>query len=93
MGGHAPSASDWANASKEIPGYQVVTVPQPGDVASNGAHVGIVTGAGKTVSVTSREDRPEEYGHVVENNWGFRKENEGTMIFRRYNGPALRRMQ
>jgi len=65
IGGHVPSASDWHKGN--VPGYEKVTgVPQPGDVATNGTHVGIVSGKGKTISVTSRKQDPR-YGTVVEN--------------------------
>jgi len=52
MGGHAPSASDWHKG--KVPGFeQVHGAPQPGDVATDGKHVGIVSGPGRTVSVST----------------------------------------
>jgi len=79
-GGNIPSAKDWGNENLDIPGYRVVTTPQPGDIASNGFHVGIVSGDGKTLSASSLS------GRVVENDWGFRQRDRGTITFRRYVG-------
>jgi len=79
IGSHAPSASDWHKG--KVTGFERVTgTPLPGDVATNGTHVGIVSGKVKTLSVTSIERNPD-YGRVVENDWGFRPENSGTMTF------------
>lgn len=84
IGGQIPSANDW---HKGVPGYERVKTengerPMPGDVASNGTHVGIVSGDRKTISVTSRGDRA---GHVVENDWGFR-EGQNDVTFWRHAG-------
>lgn len=83
-GGQIPSANDW---HKGVPGYERVKTengekPMPGDVAASKEHVGIVSGAGKTVSVTSRG---ENAGHVVENDWGFR-EGQSDVTFWRHAG-------
>lgn len=59
----------------------------PGDVAANSTHVGIVTGERKTVSVTTVEDSPQ-HGQVVENDWGFRRDQKGVVVFQRYTGPV-----
>lgn len=41
-GGRIPVAKEWGNPSSKIAGYSpVVGQPRPGDVASNGKHVGI----------------------------------------------------
>jgi hypothetical protein len=74
MGGHAPSASDWHRG--KVPGFVRVENPMPGDVVSNGAHVGIVSGKGKTVSASSKT------GHVVENDWGFKPMQEPVSFWR-----------
>ncbi len=85
-GGHPPSANDWFNG--KVPGWEQVDGekgerPMPGDVATNGTHVGIVSGEGKTISVTTDRTKPETYGNVVENTWGFRPDNHGSMRFLR----------
>lgn len=90
-----PLAGEWANPKKDIPGFQVLTVPpdvpQPGDVAAIAkvswdatGHVGIVANApdGKpNWTVSGRHDG------VVHNDWGFRDENKGQVVFRRFVGP------
>lgn len=40
-------------------------MPRPGDVASDGDHMGIVSGTNTTISATPGQG-------VVENDWGFR---------------------
>ncbi|MEF8737543.1 MAG: RHS repeat-associated core domain-containing protein [Candidatus Accumulibacter necessarius] len=51
------SAGDWANRSKNIPGFDSVQIPQPGDIAAvafpnadASGHVAIVDGPGWTIS-------------------------------------------
>ncbi len=84
-GGNIPSASDWHDKDLIIPGYEVVeNTPRAGDIASNGGHVGIVSENGKTLSITSLPG--PNYGQVVENDWGFRKDQAGSVVFRRYTG-------
>lgn len=75
-----PLAGEWATTSVEIPGWKVVTDPQPGDVAAIAhesrnatGHVGIVVGEKRTASATAT--------NIVINDWGFRPENKPT--FRR----------
>ncbi|WP_158285413.1 CHAP domain-containing protein [Azospirillum sp. TSH64] len=82
---YPPLAGQWGDPSHTIQGWVVVTDPQPGDVAAipsnaGGAsgHVGIVSGDGKTISATDKS--------VVENDWGFRDDQKGTVVFRRYVG-------
>jgi hypothetical protein len=91
-----PLAREWANPQFAIPGFEVLKVPpdipQPGDVAARAkvswdatGHVGIVAGAadGSTRStVSARSDG------VVHNDWGFRANNDGPVVFRRYVGTA-----
>lgn len=81
---YPPVAKDWENKDLEIEGWVVVDKPKLGDVASAGGHVGIVSGDGTTVSASSRE------GKVVENDWGFRSDQEGKVTFRRYVGKTDR---
>lgn len=49
----------------KVPGFKRVSSPLPGDVVSDGRHVGIVSGIGKTISASSKTNT------VVENQWGF----------------------
>lgn len=92
--GYPPLARHWADPSFFIPGFEVLTVPpdspQPGDVAaiknvswSSSGHVGIVVGppqSSSNMTVSARADG------VVHNDWGFREENKGEVVFRRYVG-------
>lgn len=79
-----PTASDWADSTVEIEGWEIVVgLPQPGDVVAvqheyidATGHVGIVSGENSTVSQSANTDRVEE------NDWGFRG-NEGDVVFRR----------
>lgn len=91
---YPPLARHWADPSFAIPGFEVLTVPpdvpQPGDVAaiknvsfSASGHVGIVVGPPQSASnmtVSARADG------AVHNDWGFRDENKGQVVFRRYVG-------
>jgi|GEM_PF-4887193 len=81
---HPPLAGQWADSCVEIPGWEVVTEPRPGDVAaiardsSNASgHVGIVSGPNSTISATDKK--------VIESDWGFQPGQKPT--FRRYVGP------
>jgi cell wall-associated NlpC family hydrolase len=78
-----PTAGEWASLFQKINGWEIVTDPQPGDVVAEAAdysdatgHVGIVVGDKLTASASSKEG-----GLIVENDWGFRPENNPT--FRR----------
>jgi len=83
IGGQPPSANDWFKG--KVPGYDPVGgAPRPGDIAASASHVGIVSGAGKTVSVTTLG---MDYGHVVENEWGFRPGERDGITFWRFTGP------
>ena len=71
-----PLASDWANPDSEhIPGFEIIDDPIPGAVVSDGRHVGIVVSDGCTVSVIGR-------GPVDGNDWGFRPEQKGSVVWR-----------
>ena len=84
-----PSAEEWGDPSKEIPGYPVVEgEPIPGDIAAGNGHVGIVTEGpgpdgkgGKTVSAA-----PDKVTH---NDWGFDDKNPARKVktFRRPTRP------
>jgi cell wall-associated NlpC family hydrolase len=77
---YPPVAKDWANKELEIEGWGFVDAPQPGDVAAFDGHVGVVSKNGETISASSKTNT------VVENDWGFRTQQKGKMVFRRYTG-------
>lgn len=58
----------------KVPGFKKVENPQAGDICTDGKHVGIVSGKGKTISAAEHS--------VVENDWGFRKDQKSR--FYRY---------
>ena len=63
--------------------FKLVKTPKPGDVATNGIHVGIVSGKGTTISAST------ETNTVVENSWGFRTKSKKPSVgmrFYRYTG-------
>lgn len=74
FGGQHPSAEQW---TKPMPGFEIVKDPGPGDVASDGKHVAIVSGDGTTISASS------DTGTVVENGWGFRARQGKAVVFQR----------
>jgi cell wall-associated NlpC family hydrolase len=83
---YPPLAGQWADPDVTIPGWEVVQSPRPGDVVAMkedysdaSGHVGIVSGPGTSVSVSSST------GSVVENDWGFRSDQK-DVVFRRYVG-------
>ena len=63
--------------------FNLVKRPRIGDICTDGSHVGIVSGRGKTISASALTNK------IVENDWGFR-ENSGkpqpNVRFYRYNG-------
>lgn len=88
---HPPLAKQWADPGFDIPGWQVVSHPQPGDVVAEmhdysdaTGHAGIVTfvapdgKTGKTISASSAT------GTIVNNDWGFRPKQ--NVVFKRYVG-------
>lgn len=88
-----PIASDWGDPRSKIGGYAPVTgPPQPGDVVSNGEHVGIYApladGSPGTISAASPHwpvlfhGSGGAMGGVVHNDWGFRPGQKVT-IWRR----------
>jgi len=50
-------------------------------------HVGIVSGPGRTVSVTTHDPKESDFSRVVENDWGFRAANARTTTFWRKAKP------
>ncbi|NHA03474.1 CHAP domain-containing protein [Mucilaginibacter sp. HC2] len=92
VNGKFPStAADWANPFVKIPGWIVLTskqAPMLGDIVAvqenysdATGHVGIVIGPNLTSSFSSYTQQ------VTENDWGFRSDNGGWPVFRRYVGP------
>ncbi len=87
-----PLAGEWGDSASIIPGWEVVTIPKPGDIvaiAEEGhgysGHVGIVSSVnvnqdgtltGTTISQSSYTDT------IVENDWGFRPDNIGQVFWR-----------
>ena len=79
-----PLAREWGDAGFGIKGFRILgpgEVLQPGDVGSDGSHVGIYGGDNKTISASLRALPP---GKVVRNDWGFRKGQKP--VWRRYEG-------
>jgi hypothetical protein len=83
-----PGTKEWADPKTQIPGFRVLDPTdklQPGDVMTNGHHVGIYVpgpnGEDMTVSAADTWDG----NAVVHNAWGFRG-NEGPMTVRRFVG-------
>lgn len=52
------------------PGFIKTQTPKPGDIATDGKHMGIVSGSNATISATDGQG-------VVENDWGFRMRGSG----------------
>ena len=50
----------------------------PGDIVTDGSHVGIISGPQKTISASAKTNT------IVENNWGWRKENYADVKIFRY---------
>lgn len=51
----------------------------PGDIITNGSHIGIISGPQKTISASSIENK------IVENDWGWRNEDIPKIKIFRYN--------
>ena len=74
-----PCCSDWYN--KKVPGFTFIgegeegkRICQQGDIVTDGKHVGIIAGNGKTISAA--------HDKVVENDWGFRQNQKKLRYFR-----------
>ncbi len=87
---YPPLAREWADPKVAIPGWKVVSTPQPGDIVAeqidydDGAasgHVGIVLGPGQTIST---DDLNGLTGKITSNHFGFGPNQLGTPVFRRY---------
>ena len=69
FGTKPPTAKNWYVGS--VPnGFMETKNPKPGDIATNGEHMGIVSGNNTTISATCDQG-------VVENDWGFRIKGAG----------------
>lgn len=93
--GRIPVARDWGDPGARIAGYSPIGgPPRPGDVISNGEHVGIFAplkdGSPGTVSAASPgTDDGGVMGGVVHNGWGFRGD-EGNIVVWRPNSAMTR---
>jgi hypothetical protein len=76
-----PTASEWANPGFRIKGWMITVSGsvEPGDVASDGHHMGIVSLTRKLISASSRE------GRINEVDW----DNMGRAVKRRFVGVTL----
>jgi RHS repeat-associated protein len=89
-GGYPPVAKQWADPNYNIPGWEVLKpgeTPQPGDVAAQAinytdatGHVTIVVGPGQTIGTSDKEHK------ISKTDWGFRSEQQGKVVFRRWVG-------
>ncbi|WP_295430091.1 RHS repeat-associated core domain-containing protein [uncultured Thiodictyon sp.] len=91
--GRIPSASEWGNAAMSIGGYVALptgSAPSPGDVISDGHHVGIYDPKpdGEPAPTSAAADLTSWAagvgGAVVNNDWGFRQGQASTV--RRFQG-------
>jgi len=95
-----PRAEDWGNPNVFIQGYIVIDASdlRPGDVISNGRHVGLYSPSlddrGRTLpgTVSAATPSPERgAGGVIRNDWGFRPgesvlDGRGGFVVRRWVG-------
>jgi len=84
FGSKPPTARDWY-AGRIPRGFRRVFESKPGDIASDGVHMGIVSKIGTTISASSHLN-----GVIVEDDWGFRtgtkSGNAATIRFYTYEG-------
>ncbi len=74
-GKYPPGAGQLSDPDFNLPGWPRVSGPaQAGDLVAHGGHVGIATSPSTTISASPNGK--------VENNWGFRKGQEGVVIRR-----------
>ena len=86
-----PTAEQWADKNFKIPGWRVLSpneTSMPGDVVAEkinysdaSGHVAIVSGNGKTIGTSS-----VGVEEIKETTWGFRDNQEGKVVFRRWEG-------
>jgi RHS repeat-associated protein len=74
-GKYPPGAGQLSDSSFKLSGWPIIDgSAQPGDLVAHGGHVGIATSSRATISASP--------SGKVENNWGFRKGQEGVVIRR-----------
>ena len=62
-------------------GEEAMNKTIPGDIVTSGSHIGIISSYRKTISASTK---PESLFLVVENEWGWREDEIGTMRVFRY---------
>ena len=77
-----PCCMDWYN--EKVPGFILIGEGEegkqnciPGDIVTDGTHMGIIAGNEQTISAA--------YDEVVENDWGYRGNEKRTLKYFRYN--------
>jgi len=95
INGAVPRAADWFNPNVGISNYRMVQPDeelQPGDVLSNGSHVGIYQGTGQTTSAATPDSSSGD--RIVTNDWGQRTNSNGQpseiVRARRYVEPPMK---
>lgn len=80
--GYPPLAADWFAKDKEIRGWNIVSDPLPGDVVSNGVHVGLYVSRNRIISATTNGGvRESEFNTVGSNAVTIRRYTSGINIF------------
>lgn len=80
--GYPPLAADWFAKDKEIRGWSIVSDPLPGDVVSNGVHVGLYVSRNRIISATTNGGvRESEFNTVGSNAVTIRRYTSGVNIF------------
>lgn len=83
-----PGTEEWASDKAQVSGFRVLGAKerlQPGDIMTNGHHVGIYVPGPKGEDMTVSAAIPGRGDAVVHNRWGFRGD-EGPMTVRRFVG-------
>ncbi|KAL3860175.1 hypothetical protein ACJMK2_010333 [Sinanodonta woodiana] len=79
-------AGEWANPNSEYLNssrcWEICDSPVKGDVIAMGGHVGIVSGSRNTTSASALA---QPRGLIVENDWGFRSDDNATCWRYRHN--------
>lgn len=86
-GADYPGTEEWSSAKAQVPGFRVLDRNEklrPGDVLTDGDHVGIYVPGPKGEDMTVSAAAWDRGNAVVHNDWGFR--GEGRMIARRFIG-------
>lgn len=83
------TAAQWANSRVDIPGWQVVDNPQPGDIYSSGHHMGFVVERHDSFNIPNRGltgISASPGNGVRENPYGIVAPNGTKFTYRRYIG-------